>query len=118
MTANGCYNGAYAWYGVGYPQNFAISTEEQLQSDQQHLVGLVVHELLHNLGIGHTQKRQDASDYIEINWNNIKPHQLHNYEGCTAGDDPRCSRYNHYGTEYDCMSIMHYRDNYFITDQA
>ena len=33
-------------------------------------------------------------------------------------NDPSCSRYNHYGTKYDCMSIMHYRDYFFLTAEA
>jgi len=118
LEPNECFEGAYAWYGVDSPQNFAISQMESLSSDNQNTIGLVIHELLHNLGLGHTQKRQDASEYIEINWNNIDPTWQYAYQGCVAGEDPRCSRYNHYDTEYDCMSIMHYRDYFFITDQA
>ena len=40
------------------------------------------------------------------------------YEACITANDKSCSRYNDYGTAYDCMSIMHYRDTYFIADAA
>ena len=42
-------------YGSASPQNFVVS-QTQLSPDQQNDIGLVVHELLHNLGLGHTQE--------------------------------------------------------------
>jgi len=110
-----CFSGAYAFYGSSSPQNFVIS-QTRLSKDYQGAIGLVVHELLHNLGIGHTQKRQDASENIEIKWDNIKNDSHRQYEACIAANDFRCSRYNDYDTEYDCMSIMHYRDYFFSSN--
>jgi len=112
-----CFGGAYAWYGSDSPQNFGIS-KTTLTDDNQGDIGLVVHELLHNLGIGHTQKRQDASEYVEIKWNNINKASHSQYQACVEANDRRCSRYNHYDVEYDCSSIMHYRDYFFITSEA
>jgi len=112
-----CFSGAYAWYGQDSPQNFVIS-QTSLSKDQQNDIGLVVHEILHNLGLGHTQKRQDAAENIEIKWSNINSGSHSQYEACIEANDFSCSRYNHYGTPYDCMSIMHYRDYFFITPEA
>jgi len=113
----GCFPGAYAWYGSDSPQTFVIS-RTKLYKFFQAYIGLVIHELLHNLGLGHTQKRQDASEHIQINWGNIEKNMRHNYEACIVANDPRCRRYNDYGSEYDCMSIMHYRDYFFQTQDA
>ena len=115
--AGTCFSGAYAWYGSSSPQNFVIS-QTTLNKNYQNDIGLVVHELLHNLGLGHTQKRQDASEHIEIKWGNIETSSHSQYQACIEANDWSCSRYNHYGTEYDCMSIMHYRDYFFITAEA
>merc|ERR1711892_858448 len=110
-----CFSGAYAGYGSRSPQNLVIS-KAILKKDDQRSIGLIVHELLHNLGIGHTQKRQDASENIEINWGNIEPSSQRQYEACIEANG--CTRYNHYDTEYDCMSIMHYRDYFPLTSEA
>merc|ERR1719419_707808 len=116
-NSGGCFSGAYAFYGTASPQNLVISATS-LNPNYQSSIGLLVHETLHNLGVGHIQKRQDADQYIQINWNNIQPGQRSQYEACVTANDPSCSRYNDYGTKYDCMSIMHYRDTYFITSAA
>jgi len=109
-------NGAFADYGSASPQKLVISQIKLDPSDQEH-VGLMVHEILHNLGIGHTNKRRDAKDYIEIKEENIIKQALNNYKACTEGD-AACKAYNTYGTPYDCSSIMHYGDQSFITDEA
>ena len=106
-----CFPGAYAYYGSASPQSFVIS-QTPLSPDNQQDVGLVVHELLHNLGLGHTQKRSDAGDHIVVNWDNIQAGFVGQYEPACSESDPdsnSCSLYNDFGTSYDCMSIMHYR---------
>ena len=45
---DGCFPGAYAFYGSSSPQNFVIS-KTTLSSAYQSDIGLVVHEVLHNL---------------------------------------------------------------------
>ena len=112
-----CFPGAYAWYGSASPQAFVIS-QTRLSNTNQGDIGLVVHELLHNLGLGHTQKRQDAKDYIDIKWENIQKNSYSQYEPCIEAKDPACKYYNAYGTPYDCNSIMHYADVYFLTPEA
>ena len=61
-----CFNGGYARYGSSSPQIWAISLTN-LASTSQGNIGFLIHELLHNHGIGHTQKRKDASDKIKKN---------------------------------------------------
>ena len=50
-----CFNGGYARYGSSSPQIWAISLTN-LASTSQGNIGFLIHELLHNHGIGHTQK--------------------------------------------------------------
>merc|ERR1712002_1421257 len=102
---------------MGSPQSFVISSTK-LHKNKPNDVSLAVHELLHNLGMGHTQKRQDAKNNIEILWNNIQKEEWPQYEPCNITLDPKCSRYEDYDTEYDCSSIMHYHDYFFLTKQA
>merc|ERR1719431_1215074 len=114
-----CFPGAYAYYGEDSPQNFVIS-KTRLSTKDQGKIGLVVHELLHNLGLGHTQKRQDATQHIYVYWANINTQGQAQYKQCLAREDKTCdhANYNDYNTPYDCMSIMHYRDTFFITPAA
>ena len=62
----------------------------------------ILHELMHVLGVMHTQKRKDRDQHIHINEENIKDifsgrYQYEVCEGC-----------NSFGVKYDCSSIMHY----------
>ena len=114
-----CFSGAYAYYGMDSPQNFVISGT-RIDSGAQGEISLVVHELLHNLALGHTQKRQDALEHIHVNWGAIAEKSHGQYKQCFEKEDKTCDHlnYNDYNTPYDCMSIMHYRDTYFITPEA
>jgi len=115
-----CFNGAFAGYGSDIPQSLVISQTE-LNAQNQDAVGLIVHELLHNLGLGHTQKRQDAKDNIDINWKNIDETRHDQYKACIEEDDPACKNYknyNTYRTPYDCSSIMHYGYTDFLSKEA
>jgi len=97
-----CFPGASAFYGPlkGEPTMLFIgaSTPD---------IGLMVHELLHNLHIGHTHKRPDAKYYIRINRRNIEKKDLHNYEPCDIQNSNDICR--DFGTPYDCSSVMHYQ---------
>merc|ERR1712126_281305 len=106
--------GAYAWYGSASPQNLVISSIDLDPNNQNH-IGALVHELLHNLGLGHTQKRRDASLYINVNYENIDSNNHYSYDPCWG---QWCTHYEDYGTPYDCSSIMHYSDTSFITPEA
>ena len=75
-------------------------------SDSDGTVGLYVHELLHILGVGHTQKRPDRDNYITVNYNAITESGKAQYSKCTSN----CETHD---SPYDCQSIMHYRDYFF-----
>ena len=60
--------------------------------------GIVVHELLHALGIWHEQSRGDRDSYIDILWENVQRNQRHNFEKAAEIQ---------FGP-YDYASIMHY----------
>jgi len=61
--------------------------------------GIIIHEFLHALGFYHEQTRSDRDDYVEINWQNIRP-------GLQSQFRKRST--NNLDTDYDYSSIMHY----------
>ena len=67
--------------------------------------GIIMHEILHSLGIYHEQSRADRDSYIIINTSNIKSDKLHNFSKYSTGTD--------IGT-FDYNSIMMYGS--FTTD--
>jgi len=104
-----CFRGGWAYYGSALGQLLVISST-RLSKLSQGSIGLVAHEILHNLGIAHTQKRPDSEDYINIAYDNIRNDSVSNYRPS--------SRIRTFNTSYDCMSIMHYRDTFFLTKEA
>merc|ERR1719239_2131824 len=78
---------------------------------EQWAIGLLVHELLHVLGLVHTQKRPDRDQTITVRFDNIKPnpHPIYPWFDYNKYQFYQCHHCETYGTEYDCMSIMHYQ---------
>ncbi|EDV26681.1 Zinc metalloproteinase nas-13 [Trichoplax sp. H2] len=71
--------------------------------------GIILHELLHALGIHHTQSRLDRDNYISINTNNVAQGDLPNFDIYpNQHTDP-------YSVEYDYQSVMHYGEDDFST---
>ena len=84
-------------------------------------VGIITHELMHNMGLLHTHTRNDRSvilhkfwcppnihfrdQHVRINYLNVLPDKWIDY----AWNPLQFSL----DTDYDCDSIMHYRDNSF-----
>ncbi|XP_053379284.1 zinc metalloproteinase nas-14-like isoform X2 [Mercenaria mercenaria] len=65
--------------------------------------GIIMHELLHALGLWHEHSRADRDKYIEILQNNIRPDYLRNFK----------IKKGKLLTAYDYYSIMHYKTNQF-----
>jgi len=63
--------------------------------------GLITHELLHSLGLIHTQARPDRDNYIRINRDAIKRSSMDQYM-------PICYNCATFNLPYECDSIMHY----------
>lgn len=64
----------------------------------------ILHEILHAAGVFHEQCRPDRDNYVRINWENIIPHQRHNFA--------KVSRL-YSACSYDFGSIMHYDQSAF-----
>jgi len=64
-------------------------------------VGHQVHELLHVLGIGHTQSRPDRNSYITVSQSKMKDWQFNRCHN-------KMSECQTFGSYYDCRSVMHY----------
>jgi len=97
-----CFSGAFVdGLGSDTPVRMVVSAIGALQ-DTEGSIGLLVHEILHALGVGHTQKRPDRDNYITVNWNNIYENAKGQYYKCTGNT---CQTHK---TDYDCSSIMHY----------
>jgi hypothetical protein len=78
-----------------------LATNAMLHSNNIRSRGHIV------LGHVHTQKRHDRDTYITIYPKNINMSHLEQYDQCSVSE---CLTFQ---TPYDCMSIMHYRDNDF-----
>jgi predicted outer membrane repeat protein len=68
---------------------------------------IVWHEMMHALGFYHEQSRTDRDDYVQINWLNINPSYIGNFNeaGASTANGP-----------YDFASVMHYRNSSFTTN--
>merc|ERR1712106_208526 len=99
-----CFSGAYAYMGSRPGKNQLMVISAMSLSEEQQDVGIVVHELLHNLGVGHTQKRSDQEENIKVIWDNIQdnPSAKFQYTKCQGTG---CQNLD---TPYDCSSVMHY----------
>jgi Astacin (Peptidase family M12A) len=64
--------------------------------------GTICHEFIHALGYDHMHSSADRDKYVSINYNNVKPSAVYNFEK----DDPRL--FSNFGTSYDLYSVMHY----------
>uniref|UniRef100_A0A914H133 Metalloendopeptidase n=1 Tax=Globodera rostochiensis TaxID=31243 RepID=A0A914H133_GLORO len=66
------------------------------------LMGVVVHETLHALGLKHEHVRPDRDDYVTILWDNIDPQDKDLFTILSK------YTYTSYGIPYDFSSVMHY----------
>jgi hypothetical protein len=71
---------------------------------------IIVHELMHVVGLWHEQMRPDRDQYLTINWQNIPNDQGTKYQFTKLAD----SESSVYGMPYNYESVMHY-DAYAFT---
>ena len=69
----------------------------------------IVHEIGHAIGYWHEHSRPDRDEHVKIHFSRIRDGFVGQFDKLPA------SSVNSYGTPYDAISIMHYREYYFST---
>lgn len=73
-------------------------------------VGTAIHELMHALGFLHEQNRHERDDFVNIQFQNIQPNAVGNFDKATPQSTID------FGVPYDYGSVMHYSANAFSTN--
>ncbi|XP_069180855.1 blastula protease 10-like [Procambarus clarkii] len=98
-------SGCYSYYGRqavnGQDVSIGVGCER---------VGIVAHEVGHAIGFVHEQSRPDRDTYVKINYQNVIPQTVHNFERFPAAE------INNYSVPYDYSSDMHYGSSYFTSN--
>jgi len=68
---------------------------------------IVVHELMHAIGLDHEQNRADRDQFVKIERSQVDPDMLHNYDTVNTND------FFDYGCPYTYESVMHYDKSSF-----
>uniref|UniRef100_A0A914HYB2 Metalloendopeptidase n=1 Tax=Globodera rostochiensis TaxID=31243 RepID=A0A914HYB2_GLORO len=68
---------------------------------------IVIHELMHTIGLWHEQMRYDRDEYIKIHYENISPAFVNQFEKVPDTDSTT------YSVKYDYQSVMHYAKDAF-----
>jgi Astacin (Peptidase family M12A) len=74
-------------------------------------IGLILHEIMHNLGMDHMQLSPERDDFIIIDWDNIKPSELDLFKKSPEN-------MTSFGLGYDFASVMHYRSRSSSIDKT
>jgi Astacin (Peptidase family M12A) len=70
---------------------------------------IIQHEFLHAIGFQHEQVRPDRDNYVRINFDNIEPKHVHNFDISTSSVL--------LGADYEYGSVMHYPSNAFAINK-
>ncbi|KAL5278787.1 hypothetical protein ACFFRR_003419 [Megaselia abdita] len=73
-------------------------------------VGTAIHELMHALGFLHEQNRHERDDYVTVQFQNIQPSAVGNFDKASAASTID------FGVPYDYGSVMHYSGSAFSTN--
>ncbi|KAK9502784.1 hypothetical protein O3M35_011490 [Rhynocoris fuscipes] len=74
-------------------------------------MGVIMHEILHSLGIRHEHNRPDRDRYVQICWDNIEEEEAHNFFKSDS------HFYKTFGVPYNYYSVMHYGEYTFGIDE-
>ena len=66
-----CY-ASIGYYGPGAGKHNVNLMRRQTDGRTCITKGIIVHELLHILGVSHEQTRPDRDEYLSVNWPNMK----------------------------------------------
>ncbi|CAF4605538.1 unnamed protein product [Rotaria sp. Silwood2] len=104
FNGSGCYAPVGSW--GNYIGNRPVSFMHGRYSTCM-VSGIIQHELTHVLGFYHEQSRPDRDSYVSIQWSNIQPANVFNF------DKYNYSQVDTLMTSYDYGSVMHYERNAF-----
>uniref|UniRef100_A0A914XDK1 Metalloendopeptidase n=1 Tax=Plectus sambesii TaxID=2011161 RepID=A0A914XDK1_9BILA len=102
---NGYYEGCYTTVGRSPGKNVVMLEANDLATCMEH--DIVIHEVLHSLGLWHEQMRYDRDTFIKVNWDNIPLNLWPQFEKVTEAESTT------YDIGYEYRSIMHYPKDAF-----
>jgi len=71
------------------------------------VIGTVLHETMHALGIIHEHSRPDRDEHVKVKWKNIKKKEWNNFNKYSF------DTVTNLDVKYNFMSVMHYRNDAF-----
>lgn len=132
--ASGC-TGQFGFARPGYGQHNLKLEGPTACKDK----GVVLHEMMHNLGVNHEHQRPDRDTKITMDWSNLQLDKADNFWKTQWATDtttiPKCTLegksqgadfsgcveegpVTDFGVGYDIKSIMHYQPSFFTVDKT
>ncbi|KAL7080531.1 hypothetical protein ACQ4LE_000483, partial [Meloidogyne hapla] len=99
--------GCYTMVGRSSGRNIVMLETNEIATCLEYEI--VIHELMHTIGLWHEQMRYDRDDYIKVHWENIGSAYLTQFEKVPETDSTT------YGVRYDYQSVMHYAKDAFAS---